>query len=43
MSGIGADDIDHVFRHAAFPAKERTGGGNSPGARISLNSPRRGE
>jgi hypothetical protein len=26
------------FRHAAFHPKERTGGSNSPGARINLNS-----
>jgi hypothetical protein len=35
---IGAYDIDHNFRHAAFHPKERTGGSNSPGARINLNS-----
>jgi hypothetical protein len=31
-------DIDFDFRHAAFFPKERTGGENSPGARINLNS-----
>jgi hypothetical protein len=35
---IGAYDIDYDFRHAAFHPKERTGGSNSPGARINLNS-----
>ncbi len=35
---IGAFDIDFDFRHAAFFPKERTGGENSPGARINLNS-----
>ena len=35
---IGAYDIDYDFRHAAFFPKERTGGANSPGARINLNS-----
>jgi hypothetical protein len=35
---IGAYDIDFDFRHAAFFPKERTGGENSPGARINLNS-----
>jgi hypothetical protein len=35
---IGAYDIDFDFRHAAFFPKERTGGANSPGARINLNS-----
>jgi hypothetical protein len=35
---IGAYDIDFGFRHAAFFPKERTGGENSPGARINLNS-----
>lgn len=35
---IGASDIDFDFRHAAFHPKERTGGSNSPGARINLNS-----
>jgi hypothetical protein len=34
----GAYDIDYDFRHAAFHPKERTGGSNSPGARINLNS-----
>jgi hypothetical protein len=37
-SRIGAYDIDYDFRHAAFFPKERTGGENSPGARINLNS-----
>ena len=37
-SRIGAYDIDFDFRHAAFFPKERTGGENSPGARINLNS-----
>src|SRR5262245_41650581 len=37
-SRIGASDIDYEFRHAAFHPKERTGGSNSPGARINLNS-----
>jgi hypothetical protein len=35
---IGAYDIDYDFRHAAFFPKERSGGANSPGARINLNS-----
>src|SRR5262245_22223588 len=35
---IGAYDIDYEFRHAAFHPKEPTGGSNSPGARINLNS-----
>jgi hypothetical protein len=35
---IGAYDIDFDFRHAAFFPKERSGGANSPGARINLNS-----
>jgi len=35
---IGAYDIDFDFRHAAFFPKERTGGENSTGARINLNS-----
>jgi hypothetical protein len=35
---VGAYDIDHDFRHAAFHPQERTGGSNSPGARINLNS-----
>ncbi len=35
---IGAYDCDFDFRHAAFFPKERTGGENSPGARINLNS-----
>jgi hypothetical protein len=35
---IGAYDSDFDFRHAAFFPKERTGGENSPGARINLNS-----
>jgi hypothetical protein len=35
---IGAYDIDFEFRRAAFFPKERTGGENSPGARINLNS-----
>jgi hypothetical protein len=35
---IGAYDIDFDFRHAAFFPRERTGGENSPGARINLNS-----
>jgi hypothetical protein len=34
----GAYDIDFDFRHAAFFPKERTGGENSPGARININS-----
>ena len=37
-SRIGAYDIDYGFRQAAFFPKERTGGENSPGARINLNS-----
>jgi hypothetical protein len=37
-SRIGAYDIDYDFRHAAFHPKERTGGSNSPGARINLDS-----
>src|SRR5206468_3236874 len=37
-SRIGAYDIDCDFRHAAFFPKERTGGENSPGARINVNS-----
>ncbi len=37
-SRIGAYDIDFEFRRAAFFPKERTGGENSPGARINLNS-----
>jgi hypothetical protein len=37
-SRIGAYDIDFDFRLAAFFPKERTGGENSPGARINLNS-----
>jgi hypothetical protein len=35
---IGAYDIDFDFRHAAFFPMERSGGANSPGARINLNS-----
>jgi len=35
---IGAYDLDFDFRHAAFFPKTRTGGENSPGARINLNS-----
>jgi hypothetical protein len=35
---IGAYDIDFEFRHAAFFPREWTGGENSPGARINLNS-----
>lgn len=35
---IGAFDLDHDLRLAAFHPKERTGGSNSPGARINLNS-----
>lgn len=35
---IGAFDIDYDFLHAAFHPKECTGGSNSPGARINLNS-----
>jgi hypothetical protein len=35
---VGAFDHDFGFRRAAFHPKERTGGGNSPGARINLNS-----
>src|SRR5438552_3938460 len=35
---IGAYDMDYDFRHAAFHPKERTGGSNSPGARLNLNS-----
>jgi hypothetical protein len=35
---IGAYDIDFQFRQAAFFPKERTGGENSPGGRINLNS-----
>jgi hypothetical protein len=35
---IGAHDIDFDFRHAAFFPKETSGGANSPGARINLNS-----
>jgi len=35
---IGAYDIDFDFRHAAFFPKETSGGANSPGARINLNS-----
>ena len=35
---IGAYDIDYGFRHAAFFPKERSGGANSPGTRINLNS-----
>jgi hypothetical protein len=38
QQSIGAYDIDYGFRHAAFHPKERTGGSNSPGARINLNS-----
>jgi hypothetical protein len=37
-SRIDAYDIDFDFRLAAFFPKERTGGENSPGARINLNS-----
>jgi len=35
---IGAYDVDYDFRHAAFFPKGRTGGENSPGVRINLNS-----
>jgi hypothetical protein len=35
---IGAYDIDFDLRHAAFFTTERSGGANSPGARINLNS-----
>ena len=35
---IGAYDSDFDFRQAAFFPRERTGGENSPGARINLNS-----
>lgn len=35
---IDAYDIDFDFRNDAFFPKERTGGENSPGARINLNS-----
>ena len=35
---IGAYDIDYDFRHAAFFPQEQTGGSNSPGARLNLNS-----
>jgi hypothetical protein len=35
---IGAYDVDFNFRYAAFFPRERTGGENSPGARINLNS-----
>jgi hypothetical protein len=35
---IGAYDVDFEFRHATFHPKELTGGSNSPGARINLNS-----
>jgi hypothetical protein len=35
---IGAYDVDFDFRNAAFHPKERTGGGNSPGARVNLGS-----
>ena len=37
-SHLASYDVDFDFRHAAFFPKERTGGENSPGARINLNS-----
>ena len=35
---MGASDIDHGIRHAAFQPFERTGGGNGPGGRLTVDS-----